>query len=161
MLNGHIIASDYPSPNIINSLERNIKANLPVNSNNWKVIGHEWGGMPLRDYEMLYDYIFMADTLWIQAQHENLISDLKCLLKPSGKIYGCAGLHTGLKVLLSFFEMAKSNGLDVLVMDYYTVPVGSGPCENVEWVQVDEISDRVEDRKWFMVFYVLLHSETQ
>jgi SAM-dependent methyltransferase len=152
--NGKVTASDYPSSIIIENLKCNMKTNL-TNIPEWKVIGHEWGGNILREHGETYDYIIMADTLWMKDQHQNLISDIKQFLKPSGAVIGVAGLHTGLTVLNSFFEICKQNGFLVVILDKFLVPIGSGYFENTEWTRTAVISDDVNQRRNYLITFTL------
>lgn len=101
----------------------------------------------------------MADTLWIQPQHSNLLRDIKDLLEVDGEVIGCAGLHTGQKVIESFFGATTSFGLCVEVLDWVNVPIGAGLCEDVEWTNATVISDHIEDRRKFMVCFRIRHEQ--
>ena len=152
LLGAQVISSDYPSPSIIQTLEKNLKTNLKPG---FQVVGHAWGGEQLRALSLQYDYIFMADTLWIKDQHENLLSDLWDLIKPRGQVVGCAGLHTGHSVVQGFFDLAKQKGFLVEQLDIVLVPIGSGLCENMEWESCSKLDDGVEQRKRYQIVYRL------
>ncbi|KAI8905139.1 hypothetical protein EDD86DRAFT_212305 [Gorgonomyces haynaldii] len=151
-LGARVVSSDYPSPEILKSLELNLKRNT---KSDFQVIGHIWGSQTLVDYGKQFDYIFIADTVWMSDQHDNLLRDLSLLLKPDGIVGGSCGLHTGLEVVQVFFEKAKKHGFNTNILANYQIPVGAGLCEALEWQQIDQVSDFPEDRKKYQILFEL------
>ncbi|KAJ2994530.1 hypothetical protein HDV02_001508 [Globomyces sp. JEL0801] len=162
-LGGIVTASDYPDEDLIKMLELNLKSNT---TSSYSVMSHIWGdrakdclfpsAMPYKQF----DIILMADTLWMKDQHENLLNDLKLLLKPSGRVIGCAGLHSGKSTFQEFFQTAESEtfGFKCLYCQPYRIPSVVGLAENEIWEQVgpsEIIPDTVYDRQWFLFNYVL------
>jgi hypothetical protein len=62
-----------------------------------------------------------------------------------------------MRVLTAFFTAAERSGLKVEFLDYFHVPIGSGMGENAEWPRASEVSDKLDDRKKFLVCYSLKH----
>jgi predicted nicotinamide N-methyase len=132
-----VTASDYPDPALLKRLELNLeKYKIPV-------YGHIWGtrGDVLfpNEYPVKnFDVLLIADTLWMRHQHQNLLEDIRDLLKPGGVCVGVCGLHTGLDVVLQFFESIKNYGLTLVYLEKYKIPVGNGFSENEEWPRVPD-----------------------
>ncbi|KAH6565271.1 hypothetical protein BASA62_007398 [Batrachochytrium salamandrivorans] len=107
----------------------------------------------------LFDIILLADTFWMEHQHDNLLADIKSLLSPSGIVWAVAGLHTGISVMRRFFEKAqRDHGLKVDLVMVVLVPIGSGSGEDIPWNTVPletigDIPDTIEERKRFLFVY--------
>ncbi|KAJ1341906.1 hypothetical protein BSLG_003557 [Batrachochytrium salamandrivorans] len=107
----------------------------------------------------LFDIILLADTFWMEHQHDNLLADIKSLLSPSGIVWAVAGLHTGISVMRRFFEKAqRDHGLKVDLAMVVLVPIGSGSGEDIPWNTVPletigDIPDTIEERKRFLFVY--------
>ncbi|KAG0048970.1 hypothetical protein BGZ83_006155 [Gryganskiella cystojenkinii] len=85
------------------------------------VRGHAWGESVSEMMDCLppttssgensqsYDWILMADTLWVSEGHPDLLrSCLAVLEKKQGKILICCGLHTGYSTVQRFLALAQS-----------------------------------------------------
>ena len=68
-LGGIVTASDYPDTRLMATLEENVMSHIQAN-----VIPHIWGQADA--LTGTYDVILLADTFWMQEQHDNLLSDL-------------------------------------------------------------------------------------
>ncbi|KAJ2994524.1 hypothetical protein HDV02_001502 [Globomyces sp. JEL0801] len=164
---GKVTSSDYPDSELINMLKLNLHKHTGQSSD---VFGHVWGergddglfptGEPIKQF----DVIVMADTLWMSDQQHNLLKDLKQLLKPTGKVIGCAGLHSGLEVFEAFFKKATSPEYSFLckLCKPYRIPQAGGMCENEEWKELtggEVVSDEIRERQWFVYRYELTLSD--
>ncbi|KAG0232338.1 hypothetical protein B0O80DRAFT_502725 [Mortierella sp. GBAus27b] len=56
-----------------------------------------------------YDWILMADTLWVSEGHAALLKSCCSVLNKAGKILVCCGLHTGYGVVKRFLSLAQSD----------------------------------------------------
>ena len=166
-----VTASDYPDENLITILKRNLAINTRSTATDSRedpeVIGHIWGERNDEFYtkigETKFDYILLADTLWMAHQHENLLDDLKEFLSPQGRIIGAAGLHTGFKTLYDFFKLASSERYGFnWNRKLYRIPLGHGFCEDMDW-EMEEGEDCIVDEagersRWLFKFEMTLSS---
>ncbi|KAG0345640.1 hypothetical protein BG004_003386 [Podila humilis] len=62
-----------------------------------------------------YDWILMADTLWVSEGHGALLKSCQAVLAPGGKILVCCGLHTGYNTVQRFMTLATSDAFQFQV----------------------------------------------
>ncbi|KAF9909758.1 hypothetical protein EC991_008081 [Linnemannia zychae] len=57
-----------------------------------------------------YDWILLADTLWVSEGHADLLKSCLAVLRDDGrgKIFVCCGLHTGYNTVQRFLQLATS-----------------------------------------------------
>ncbi|KAI8597062.1 hypothetical protein EDD21DRAFT_311359, partial [Dissophora ornata] len=126
-----VTLTDYPDPAIVQNLERNWYENL-VESQRVKcaVRGHAWGESVQEMMDCLpavsnlgsealdnspssggpgYDWILLADTLWVSEGHVALLESCCSVLSATGKIFVCCGLHTGYIPVQRFMSLARSD----------------------------------------------------
>jgi SAM-dependent methyltransferase len=156
-----VTASDYPDKDLILKLTMNMRKNIP--HSNWRVVGHVWGETndDLIPSSQQFDYILMADTLWMRHQHQNLLADLRHLLAPDGKILGVCGLHSGRDCIDAFFTDCKQS-FKVESFLPTLIPIGNGFCIDKEWEVVDEslVIDTIPERNRFLFQYELSFQKT-
>jgi nicotinamide N-methyltransferase len=151
-----VTASDYPDEDLIRKLTMNMEKNIP--DRKWRVVGHVWGEAndDLIPCSQKFDYILMADTLWMRHQHANLLSDLRQLLAPNGKILGVCGLHSGKDCIDAFFRDCQQ---DFKIESFVPtlIPIGNGFCIEKEWEIVNEslVVDTIPERNRFLYQYEL------
>ncbi|KAF8924901.1 hypothetical protein BGZ58_001324 [Dissophora ornata] len=56
-----------------------------------------------------YDWILLADTLWVSEGHVALLESCCSVLSATGKIFVCCGLHTGYIPVQRFMSLARSD----------------------------------------------------
>ncbi|KAF9165045.1 hypothetical protein DFQ26_000679 [Actinomortierella ambigua] len=117
-----------------------------------------------------YDLIMMADTLWVADGHRLLLESCKaCLAPKSGsKIIVCCGLHTGLRVVQQFLDMARSSpfGYTVELKEIRQQPRwGETRTEEeqradaAKLTEVELLSFDVEERNRTVLVYELLFTD--
>jgi EEF1A N-terminal glycine/lysine methyltransferase len=140
-----VTITDHPySPSLSatnpNTITMNTQYNLfPTNSSarttaKVSIRGYVWGesvmysadtyGTPIPESTTeRYDKIIMADCLWMQSQHENLVKTIYHFLDDS-KEGSCAivvaGFHTGRRIVRDFFEIATGETEDHETEDHET-----------------------------------------
>ena len=83
------------------------------------VHGHMWGSFDTpfaASHQGYYTRVLAADTLWLVAEHNNLVRSMLHFLspEPSARVLVIAGFHTGRAKIAAFFEEAvPENGLEV------------------------------------------------
>lgn len=115
-----VVISDYPSPEILATIEMNCTKNISSHSKgNTSVVGHEWGIVD-DDFSKAnarrFTKILAADCLWMAGEHQNLVTSMLHFLSDddeSARVWVVAGFHTGRATLASFFEVAHDAGLEV------------------------------------------------
>ncbi|KAF9175191.1 hypothetical protein BGX21_010628 [Mortierella sp. AD011] len=55
-----------------------------------------------------YNWILLADTLWVSEGHHSLLKSCCSVLEQDGKILVCCGLHTGYTVVQRFLSLART-----------------------------------------------------
>lgn len=81
-----VCASDYPSPTVLMTLQKNLTENSADAVA--KVVPHKWG----EDVDALlaanghnkYDLVLAAECLWKHDAHESLVASIKGCIKPGG-----------------------------------------------------------------------------
>jgi EEF1A N-terminal glycine/lysine methyltransferase len=113
----HVTISDYPAPELLATVEDNVKDNIPSSlQDRVAVQGHEWGdlsGSFSSAGEHGFTRIIAADCLWMPWQHQNLIRSMLHFLSDDEKarVWVVAGFHTGRAAVASFFDVAEDEGL--------------------------------------------------
>ena len=116
-----VVISDYPSPEILATIEMNCRKNIPSYSKgSARVVGHEWGIVD-DDFSKAnarrFTRILAADCLWMAGEHQNLVTSMLHFLSDdddeNARVWVVAGFHTGRARLASFFEVAHDAGLEV------------------------------------------------
>lgn len=79
-----VCISDYPEDKIVANMRRNVAENEVVALDGpAAVVGYKWGDavdeLALASPTGFYDVVIMADTLWMENQHANLISTIHAL----------------------------------------------------------------------------------
>lgn len=168
-----LVISDYPSPEILATIEMNCKKNIAPShyKNNIHVIGHEWGVIDdefSKTNARHFTRILAADCLWMVGEHQNLVASMLHFLadeddheknkenkkkKSKAQVWIVAGFHTGRAKLASFFEVAHDAGLEIKNIWERDVKGNER-----EWVkEPDKRSHRAEHediaslKKWFVV----------
>jgi EEF1A N-terminal glycine/lysine methyltransferase len=168
----HILCSDYPDDEIIDSMRKNLESALGKSNDHlitWKVIPHIWGhetisslSKPSSGKDIL---ILMADVLWIPNSHDDLLFDIVTILHTArnGKTVIAAGLHTGRQIVQQFFHLASSKykckyrklgevkvGLEHQNDDFKFERIGNYTLTEaeIEW----EKSNPSERKKWILVY---------
>eukprot|EP00924_Labyrinthula_sp_SR-Ha-C_P013458 maker-scaffold_5-snap-gene-3.46-mRNA-1 protein AED:0.00 eAED:0.00 QI:16/1/1/1/1/1/2/1040/253 len=113
-----VIATDYPDESIISALKANFAKNFGSQCLNFHAEGLSWGDQGNIEKVLLlnqgkFDTVIMADTLWLNTEHDKLIATLLQTSKPeTGRIY-CTFMHHDNKeeVAPSFLRKAAEAGL--------------------------------------------------
>lgn len=125
------------------------------------VRGHAWGESV---QEMLglpgsgsgsptgYDWILMADTLWVSEGHGALLSSCLAVLSPGGRILVCCGLHSGFNTVQRFMALARSStfGFQVRLVEIRRVPQW-GETRTAEELRAESAQLKEEDMEKFAV----------
>ena len=112
----HVAISDNPSPAILAAIKRNVGINLPREVKSRAVVqGHEWGVTSdaySRDHAGRFDGILCADCIWMDGEHDNLVTSMHYFLSfsESARIWVIAGFHTGRVKVAAFFKIASNKG---------------------------------------------------
>ena len=82
------------------------------------VHGHKWGDLtdPLSySHTEYFTRIVAADCLWMVGEHENLVKSMLHFLSrdANAQVWVIAGFHTGRANLVSFFDTAVEQGLEI------------------------------------------------
>lgn len=151
-----VVISDYPSREILATIETNCAKNIPSQfRGNVSVVGYEWGIVGDDDFSKpnacRFTRILAADCLWMAGEHQNLVTSMLHFLSHDdehARVWVIAGFHTGRATLASFFEVACEAGLEVERIWERDVQGNER-----EWVK--EAQSRPEDvsekRKWVVV----------
>ncbi|KAF8951716.1 hypothetical protein BGZ46_003846 [Entomortierella lignicola] len=78
-----------------------------------------------KDVYAKYNWILLADTLWVSEGHHSLLNSCCSVLEPNGKILVCCGLHTGYVPVKGFLSMARTDefGFKTKLIEIRRVPV--------------------------------------
>ncbi|KAF9108153.1 hypothetical protein BGX27_008448 [Mortierella sp. AM989] len=60
-----------------------------------------------KDLQVKYNWILLADTLWVSEGHTSLLRSCCAVLDQDGKILVCCGLHTGYVAVQGFMSLAR------------------------------------------------------
>ncbi|ORY41021.1 hypothetical protein BCR33DRAFT_767767 [Rhizoclosmatium globosum] len=112
------VATDYPDPHLIRSIDRNCRVNFPelVQEGKLKALGYQWGQdlsevfAALPDAVRKFDVIFLADVVPVFfTEHRNLLKTCQLALAERGMCYVYFTSHV-VKFAdrdLSFFQLAE------------------------------------------------------
>ncbi|KAJ3130303.1 hypothetical protein HK098_004350 [Nowakowskiella sp. JEL0407] len=113
----HVVLSDYPAQEIMDTLQRNADSAKRFSKNtesSISVVGHIWGDQSTLSNVMTkinsqkFDLIFLADTLWLSEQHSALLKTISQVLTQDGEVHLVCGNHTGVYTIKRFLEKASS-----------------------------------------------------
>ena len=152
--------SDYPDESILSTIQSNIQRNCENTHRSANVVGHQWGESTaelLIGFPDGFTRVIAADTLWMEAQHRNLLQSICSVLskKETARVYICAGYHTGRRIVSKFFTTAR-NEFGLVPDDQF---IHSGIWEyGVEntarsWAEAMSLEedDIVKRKKWVVV----------
>ncbi|KAG0023142.1 hypothetical protein BGZ81_008240 [Podila clonocystis] len=125
------------------------------------VRGHAWGESVQEMLDCLprsgqpssgYDWILMADTLWVSEGHGALLSSCQAVLSPGGRILVCCGLHTGYNTVQRFMALARSSmfGFQARLVEIRRVPQW-GETRTAEELRRESDQLKEEDMEKFTV----------
>ncbi|KAG5938753.1 hypothetical protein E4U53_007942 [Claviceps sorghi] len=117
-----VVATDYPAPVVLHTLEQNVARNLQpdlsprgrlaTDPSCVAVHGHAWGDVASSAFcernRHAFDRVMAADCLWMPWQHENLRRSIDHFLgdDPDARCWVLAGFHTGRHNMRGFFDEA-------------------------------------------------------
>jgi len=112
----HVVVSDYPEDEIVENMKRNVNENLKGSEKNCVVEGYKWGtptSTLTTTIKDKIDYIIMADTLWLNDQHHNLLASCRELFDT----------NENLEIILTFMNHDDGQGIaqrffDAAVKEY-------------------------------------------
>jgi predicted nicotinamide N-methyase len=139
------------------------------------VRGHAWGESAQAILDCLptsnppeqsqgYDWILLADTLWVSDGHAALLDSCCAVLDKSGKILVCCGLHTGYNTVKRFMTLAQSDsyGFQSELVEIRRIPTWGETRTSEELAQENALLKEediehysVEDRNRTVLMYVL------
>lgn len=111
--------SDYPAPDVLANLDKNIKENIPSDlTSRVTVEGHEWGNLtsPFAcGRKHAFTTIIAADCLWMPWAHRALAQSMSHFLSDTSRarVFVAAGFHTGRAKVVPFWHVAREEGLEV------------------------------------------------
>ncbi|KAH7043656.1 hypothetical protein BKA57DRAFT_495395 [Linnemannia elongata] len=104
--------------------------------------------------ERRYDWILLADTLWVSDGHADLLKSCLAVLREDGhgKIFVCCGLHTGYNTVQRFMTLATSPvfGLQSRLVEIRRMPVW-GETRSPEELRKESELLKEEDLEQFSV----------
>ncbi|GME25236.1 putative nicotinamide N-methyltransferase [Neofusicoccum parvum] len=114
-----VVISDYPAPEILENLEKNVKTNVPETlRSKVSVQGHLWGDLT-SPFSVAnagrFTRILAADCLWMPHEHHSLAKSMLHFLSPApeARVFVIAGFHTGRANMAPFFKIVEEEGLEV------------------------------------------------
>lgn len=151
-----VVLSDYPDPNIMQALQRNVDQNGLVDR--VQVVGHAWGdegslkSLLRPPYQDGFDLIIGADILWMNEQHENLCRTLGRTLRRNRRsaVHLVAGFHTGRWPIANFLAQAKSHGFR---LEYVREVSLSDDQRWRDWTP-ERMEDEDERRRWLIIIHL-------
>lgn len=115
-----VVISDYPAPELLENIARNVKKNLSGELHaRISIQGHLWGDLtsPFAVANASrFTRILAADTLWMPHEHNNLARSMLHFLSPApdARVFVIAGFHTGRAKMAPFFEeTVAEEGLEI------------------------------------------------
>lgn len=155
-----VTASDYPDPDLICTLEENVRRNNV--GDKCRVVPYAWGTDPtclLRSFAQNgalsrtpdgFDLVLAADTLWNSDSHRPFLETLSATLRRTthARVHLVAGLHTGRYTLRRFMNLLPSYGLEIYSMEERC---GDGRTKR-EWSlnREEDGEDERERRRWML-----------
>ncbi|KAF2092042.1 hypothetical protein K490DRAFT_32985 [Saccharata proteae CBS 121410] len=156
VLNGadEVVISDYPAPEILSNLSRNVARNVPSQLRaRVAVHGHEWGDLtsPFSTaHAGRFTRILAADCLWMPHEHGNLARSMLHFLspEPEARVFVIAGFHTGRAKMAPFFDVVLEEGLEIDVIFEM-----DAEGRRREWAKERDggAEDHGERKKWLVV----------
>lgn len=109
-----VLCTDYPEPAILENIRTNIRQNLqPDFRTVISVEGLKWGPNCRASTEQ-FDVVLMADTLWLEHEHDHLIASLTKLVKSKekGGLVISAFMHhdEDHRIATDFFQKCTAHG---------------------------------------------------
>ncbi|KAF9135293.1 hypothetical protein BGW39_003718 [Mortierella sp. 14UC] len=109
-------------------------------------------GTTATNNDQRYDWILLADTLWVSEGHADLLKSCLAVLRDDGqgKIFVCCGLHTGYNTVQRFLQLATSAtfGLQSRLVEIRRMPVW-GETRSSEELRRESALLREEDLEGF------------
>ncbi|KAG9013897.1 hypothetical protein FRB94_004277 [Tulasnella sp. JGI-2019a] len=148
-----VVLSDYPDPDILLTLQRNVDRNNL--RDRVEVAGHTWG-----DEESLqqilssghadgFDLVIGSDLLWLSEQHQNIYRTLSRALKqnPASEAYFVAGFHTGRYIIGNFMDEATRYGFKIAAVREVSL---TEEGKEQAW-DVNREQQVLEKRRWLVI----------
>ncbi|KAG0266991.1 hypothetical protein BGZ95_002949 [Linnemannia exigua] len=114
--------------------------------------GAALAGTTTTNNDQRYDWILLADTLWVSEGHADLLKSCLAVLRDDGhgKIFVCCGLHSGYNTVQRFLQLATSPvfGLQSRLVEIRRMPVW-GETRSAEELRRESELLREEDLKRF------------
>lgn len=129
----HVVATDYPSPAVIENLMRNLTSHctsLSTASPSFKVLSHIWGDEASMS-EILsanngegFDIALAAECLWRHELHSDLAVSLYRSLRLGGRALISFSHHFPGREShdLNFFDIAEDFGLNIVAKSSFRAP---------------------------------------
>ncbi|KAI1371519.1 hypothetical protein F4677DRAFT_435419 [Hypoxylon crocopeplum] len=157
-----MVATDYPSATVLETLSRNVAANTkPECSPSGTVAplitgAHAWGELDTpfaAQHRSRFDRVFVCDCLWMPWQHANLHRSIAWFLKdressPSARAWIVGGFHTGRAKMSGFFDDAALAAAGLKAESLW-----ERDCDGVEraWAWDRGHEDVSERKRWLVV----------
>lgn len=160
----HVVASDYPDPDLTRTLSENISRNEVTQ--NCCVVPYAWGSdvsdlLRSNDQPLLpdkpaegFDLVIAADTLWNSDSHRPFLQTLSLTLHraPHARVQLVAGIHTGRYTLQSLLDLLPNYGFEIDVVEERNV--ADGGAHRAWSVEREKGEDDRDRRRW--VFWMCL-----
>lgn len=152
-----VTCSDYPDPDLIRSLNENVRANDV--QTRCRVVPYAWAsdasellGTECQIGLPGFDIVIAADTLWNSDKHRDFVLSLQQTLKrsPESRVYLVAGLHTGRYTIQAFINLLGEHGFVLELVEER----GIRDPETRPWT-VDRADEDERERRRWVVWMVL------
>lgn len=151
-----IVVTDYPDPQIIRTLTRNIQHNGA--GPNCCAAPYGWGTDPGHLFSLNssdgpqsgFDIVIAADTLWNPDTHSIFVDTLQRTLRkdPDSRVHLVAGLHTGRFTIDSFLRRSVEAGFFILeVVEREVIAGGIGENTGAQTRAWDVTRSEYEEEK--------------
>jgi nicotinamide N-methyltransferase len=106
----------------------------------------------MKNSDRRYDWVLLADTLWVSEGHADLLKSCLAVLRGQGKIFVCCGLHTGYNTVQRFMTLATSPvfGLHSRLVEIRRMPLW-GETRSPEELRKENELLKEEDLEQFSV----------